>query len=249
MLLEPGPSYPLFKNFGDPKDEYTLMTKVHPDKPSMTGAKALVEHRATHTTRDDFMKVKEYGFNCVRLPFGYWVITGPTKGDPYVGPDMQHIDNALKWAAEAGLYVILDLHGCPGGQSNEHPCGRAKRGWKWEDWRLDETLQVIDKFCKRYAGNPQVVGVEVTNEPGDEIPAEILVKFYEDATRTVRKHMPAHEVAVLWPIYYTYRLDEIAAHCNANEVWLNHDNIALDLHYYHCFGGFGKFEKKCHGMI
>ncbi len=50
--------------------------------------------------------------------------------------------------------------------------------------------------------------------------------------------MPAHEVAVLLPIYYTHRLEEVWDYFNEQSIWFNHENIAFDLHHYHCFGGF-----------
>ena len=47
----------------------------------------------------------EVGLNAVRLPFGYWVVTGPSGGDPYEGPCLEVLDEGVRLAGEAGLQV------------------------------------------------------------------------------------------------------------------------------------------------
>ena len=58
-------------------------------------------------TREDFVRVKELGLNCVRLPFLHDSLDAPD------GP-FSRIDQAVAWARETGVYLILDLHGTPG---------------------------------------------------------------------------------------------------------------------------------------
>ena len=48
----------------------------------------------------DFQRVRGYGLNAVRLPFGYWVITEPRAREPYVGPALEYVDRAVSWAEE-----------------------------------------------------------------------------------------------------------------------------------------------------
>ena len=110
-------------------------------------------------------EIARRGFNSVRLPFGYWIVTGPTHGDPYVGPSIELIDAAVEWAARHGLQVLLDLHGNPGGETEEKVCGRAKPDWSWEDWRRDEALEVIALLADRYKEYDHVTGLQVCNEP------------------------------------------------------------------------------------
>ena len=35
-----------------------------------------------------------------------------------------------------------DLHGAPGGENGERPCGRTDPSWTWEKWRSDEAFLV-----------------------------------------------------------------------------------------------------------
>ena len=59
----------------------------------------------------------------MRVPFGYWIVTGPTEGDAYMGPAIHHLDDAVRWCGVHGLQVLLDLHGNPGGESRAKVSG------------------------------------------------------------------------------------------------------------------------------
>ena len=78
------------------------------------GITALHMHRAKHVTEIDIAEISRRGFNAVRIPFGYWIVTGPTCGDPYVGPALELLDQVVVWAKDHNLEVLLDLHGNPG---------------------------------------------------------------------------------------------------------------------------------------
>jgi glucan 1,3-beta-glucosidase len=63
---------------------------------------------------EDFNKIKQSGFNVVRIPVGYWAYD--TLGSPYVSGANVYIDAAVDWARSLGLKIIVDLHGAPGSQ-------------------------------------------------------------------------------------------------------------------------------------
>jgi glucan 1,3-beta-glucosidase len=102
LLLEPGPSWPLFRRLAnDPalkppepneedgnarpsessepiRCEWEFMRRLRRAGPA--GLKALEEHRETFITRNDFEKIRDLGLNAVRIPFGYWIVLGSTRG-------------------------------------------------------------------------------------------------------------------------------------------------------------------------
>ena len=53
------------------------------------------------------------------------------------------------------------LHGNPGGESGEKPCGRANPSWSFSDWRREEALRVLRIVAERYKGYPCVAGIQV----------------------------------------------------------------------------------------
>ena len=195
LLLEPGPASPLFDTaksivgtaVGGSEwdlcaalDDFdrkqaaplqTLQAGSHDARPKSTKARVLDEHRARHYTADTMARIKAAGLNAVRIPFGYWIVTGATNSDIYHGPALHVLDEAVRLAAEAGLQVVLDLHGCPGGENGLRPCGREKHGWSWQDWRMQESLQVLRIVAQRYCGSHAVTGIQVSLKPQPPTPS------------------------------------------------------------------------------
>jgi len=240
LILEPGPSADLWEQHGPASCEWELMMGLR-EKLGAAGAEAaLREHRETFVTEVDFRRIRDLGFNAVRIPFGYWVVTGPAPGEPYTGPGLEYIDRAVGWCKAYGLQALLDLHGAPGGESGERPCGHERRDWDWSDWRMDGSVEALRVLAKRYRGHPSVAGISVCNEPSERLPAEALCGFYDRAVRAIREAgMPPDEVAVVLPVYRTERLDEIWRVWNRRfDGFARHANVAFDLHLYHCFGAW-----------
>jgi glucan 1,3-beta-glucosidase len=238
LLLEPGPSATLFEKYGPAACEWDLLTKMQEDLGFEGTRLALKAHRETFVTEDDFRRIKSLGLNAVRIPFGYWAITGPASGDAFDGPFVEYLDRAVGWAAAQGLQVLLDFHGAPGGESGETPCGRERKEWQWQEWRFDESVSILRTVAARFKGHPAVTGVSVCNEPSETIPAKALCCFYDRAVAAIREAgMRPDEVAITLPVYRTERLDEIWRIWNREfDGFAKHVNVAFDLHLYHCFG-------------
>lgn len=241
LLLEPGPSHQLFERFGaEAGCEWDLMQKMQAELGTEGTAQAVQAHRASFVTEEDFRKIRAHGFNSVRIPFGYWIVTGPANGDAFVGPGLEFLDRALEWCQKHGLQALLDLHGAPGGESGEKPCGRERKEWEWQQWRLGESIEVLKIISQRYKGHAAVTGISVCNEPSEKVPSDVLCNFYDEAVRTIRAAgMPPDEVSIILPVYRTERLDEVWRLWNKHyDGFVRHTNVAFDLHLYHCFGAW-----------
>ena len=88
------------------------------------GQKLIDLYRANYITPRDFELIKSFHFNVVRVPFDYRMIQEDeppyrVRRDAFV-----HLDRALEMAEAAGVYVILDMHGTPGGNSSSPV-------WRW----------------------------------------------------------------------------------------------------------------------
>lgn len=248
LLLEPGPSDEFFHRFGtNATCEWDLLQQMHENLGAKGTAEALKKHRDTFYTEETFQQIRSSGLNAVRIPFGYWTVLGPSHGDLFEGPCLENLDRALAWCKAAGLQALLDLHGAPGGESGEKPCGRQRQEWHWQDWRFEESIEALRVVAARYRGHTAVTGVAVCNEPSESVPGEVLCKFYDRAVSAIREGgMTPDEVAVILPVYRTERLDEIWRIWNRDyDGFARHPNVAFDLHLYHCFGpwwqkqGFG----------
>jgi len=155
--------------------------------------------------------------------------------------------NVSGWLIMAahGLQVLLDLHGAPGGESGEKPCGRERKDWHWSHWRFEDSLEALRIVAMRYRGHSAVTGIAVCNEPSETVPASALCQFYDRAIRTIREAgMPPDEVSIVLPVYRTERLDEIWRLWNRKyDGFAQHPNVAFDVHLYHCFGPW--WQRQC----
>ena len=68
------------------------------------------QHWNSFITANDFQQISAAGMNHVRIPIGYWAVV-PQEGEPYVQGQLDVLDQAIGWARDAGLKVIVDLHG------------------------------------------------------------------------------------------------------------------------------------------
>eukprot|EP00746_Dinoflagellata_sp_MGD_P007683 gnl/MRDRNA2_/MRDRNA2_115252_c0_seq1.p1 gnl/MRDRNA2_/MRDRNA2_115252_c0~~gnl/MRDRNA2_/MRDRNA2_115252_c0_seq1.p1 ORF type:complete len:617 (+),score=105.43 gnl/MRDRNA2_/MRDRNA2_115252_c0_seq1:108-1958(+) len=244
LLLEPGPNASLFQEHGASSAtcewSFMRMLNANHSKGGASASDTLRKHRDTFVTEDDFKQIRNSGLNAVRIPFGYWTVTGPSQGDIYEGPALEFLDRAITWAEKYGLQVVLDLHGAPGGESGDKPCGHVNRSWKPSSWRTEESLEVLRILCTRFRNAECVSGIQVCNEPCETVPVEDLCRFYDQAVAVVRESgMAPDRVAVVLPVYRVQRLEEIwwTWH-HAHNGFLRHPNVAFDLHLYHCFGGW-----------
>jgi hypothetical protein len=81
-------------------------------------------HYSTWITQADINRIKSYGLNTIRIPLGYWLFE-PVMYDsehfPHGHVAFPHLEQICEWAAQAGLYIIIDLHGAPGAQQSNQP--------------------------------------------------------------------------------------------------------------------------------
>ncbi|MDZ7612919.1 MAG: cellulase family glycosylhydrolase [Flavobacteriaceae bacterium] len=71
-----------------------------------------------HVTQADINQVKAWGFNAVRVPLHYEYFVNSGSPDVWNNQGFDLLANLISWCTQAGIYVIIDLHAAPGGQSN-----------------------------------------------------------------------------------------------------------------------------------
>lgn len=121
-------------------------------------------------TEEDIAQIEKLGFNCVRVPFWYrnfmtedleWLTENNDDN-----PGFQKLDWLISTCEKYGIYVMLDLHGAPGGQSKNHCTGKAGRNELYENEEmLNATVELWCAIAKRYKDNKTVVAYDLLNEP------------------------------------------------------------------------------------
>jgi len=134
-------------------------------------------YRTNFVTREDLAAIKQWGFNSIRLPFNSNNLMPPS-GQPaaapynYVESEIAWVDKGVQWASELGLYVILDMHGAPGGQNgNQIISDSAARGLFGATANdppnptyLARMVDLWKKLSQRYRSDPWVIGYDIMNE-------------------------------------------------------------------------------------
>jgi glucan 1,3-beta-glucosidase len=114
--------------------------------------------RDAWTNETDFDRIREAGFNHLRLPFLYDLIEEPG--------GLAWLDRAIAWAGKRSLYVVLDLHGAPGGQSTEHHTGEEGRNQFFKNPAdIERAERVWQTIARRYRDRPEVAAYDLLNEP------------------------------------------------------------------------------------
>jgi hypothetical protein len=143
-------------------------------------------YRHNYVTRDDIQFLKRAGFNTIRIPFHYkFFANGSNEGFALIDP-------VVAWAQEAGLYVVLDMHCAPGGQTGANIDDSSGYPWLFESPSSQaEFLAIWTRIARHYRSNRTVLGYDLLNEPLPHQPAlaplhSLLEPLYKRATKAVR---------------------------------------------------------------
>lgn len=220
-------------------DEWSWLTTL--GKSNETAAR-LDEHFSTWITRDDFVQIKELGLNTVRLPVPFWAFAEYNASEPYIsGVQLPHIANALGWARDLNLDVVLDLHGVPGSQNGYDNSGRAGSiGFGSSQTNADIAIDALVKMVNMYVNEPVFGGVvkaiEPVNEPkvGEgEVPLDFLHDFYRRSYREILGAVDQEKAPVIPTVLFSDAFLDPTEWLAffADDMFLE-GTIALDTHSY-----------------
>ncbi len=153
---------------------------------------------------EDFTLIKNHGYNSVRLPMNYRLLMVENDLDNQVVFNeygFQMIDYTIEQCKQNDLYVILDLHGAPGGQTGAN-IDDSKDDYPhlYENRKYQEQLISLWKeIAKRYRDNETVCMYDLLNEP---IPAhfshlnQYLEPLHEELIKEIRKIDTNHIICI-----------------------------------------------------
>lgn len=122
--------------------------------------------RDGYVTQVDIRLLKSLGFNSVRPAIDYRMLSPEAHHEVWLEEGFERIDRLVEWCREAGLWVILDMHGAPGGQTGENIDNGWGYPWLFRSERSQQrAVEVWSKLAERYRNEPAVLGYELLNEP------------------------------------------------------------------------------------
>ena len=153
------------------------------------------QFKDNYITQADIKFIAQQGANTIRLPFNYKLFTD----EDYMGlssqqDGFQRIDQLISWCRQAGLYLILDMHDCPGSQTGDNIDDGYGYPWLFESEQSQQLFcDIWQRIAKRYAKEPVILGYELMNEPiahyfenKDELNAR-LEPLYKRTVRAIRQ--------------------------------------------------------------
>ncbi|HZG56458.1 glycoside hydrolase family 5 protein [Paenibacillus sp.] len=177
------------------------------------------EYYDTYVAEADIRAVAAHGFNSVRVPINARTLI-ENETPLRLRPDrLALLDRVIAWCRTYKLYVILDLHGAPGGQTgtNIDDSEHDRPELFLDEKNKQLTIALWRLLAERYKDEWIVAGYDLLNEPLPDWFAaynDQVMPLYRDIIQAIREVDDRHMIilegahwATDWSIF-TEKLDE-----------------------------------------
>lgn len=149
--------------YGSPTSIKTMITE-------MIGEELTAEfyelYEQNYVAEEDIELIAEWGFNSIRIPFHYQLLTSLDLPTEFKEEGFQLLDTLLAWCGRNELYLILDLHCAPGGQNDGNISDSQGQAELWSNsFYQDLTVAIWRKVAEHYVDEPWIGGYDLLNEP------------------------------------------------------------------------------------
>ena len=166
------------------------------------------QYRDSYITLEDIRLMAEMGYNSLRVPVNARLLLQEGPGLHFLEEGFQLLDRLLDWCEECGVYVFIDLHAAPGGQTGaniDDSVDDICRLFADPD-QFEKGLALWERLAQRYAERWIVGGYDLLNEPIRPVrsPQDTdldmylprLAEFYTQCIARIRRHDQRHIVAL-----------------------------------------------------
>ncbi len=160
--------------------------------------------RKDYITEADIQRIKDLGFNSVRPALNSRLFVTEGKNPVFIDEGFILMDSLVSWCKKHQVYVIIDMHGAPGGQTGQNidDSSKDKPELFMFEKNQDLLIEFWQKIAEKYKNEPTVAAYNLINEPlpGRTGAAEkykhLLVPLYERLIKEIRKIDQKHMITV-----------------------------------------------------
>lgn len=191
--------------FGEAGDRPRKIEKIVSDLIGPDGAeKFWKEFRQEYITQKDIQRIAQLGFNSVRPALNARLFLSEGEHPVYQKEGFELLDNLIQLCKQSGIYVIIDMHAAPGGQTGQNIDDSIN-----DEPRLftnpknqDRLVALWVKLATRYKDESTVAGYDLLNEPLPERTGAAgkykneLEPLYKRITQAIRAVDKKHLITV-----------------------------------------------------
>jgi len=115
----------------------------------------------------DIQQIAAEGFNSLRLPIHARYLTGSDDSSEILESRIARVDTLIEWCVHCNVYIVLDLHGAPGGQTGTNIDDSEFD--RPDLFRIreneDRTVKIWRTLAERYKDEYIIAGYDLLNEP------------------------------------------------------------------------------------
>ena len=240
--------------YEDDLDHYTLLEKLTERFGEEKAYELFNTYMDNWITEYDLDEIKKMGFNCVRVPFWFRNFYYDDNGRKILDENGEWEFSRLEWVvsecAEREIYVVLDMHGAVGYQSDAPHSGKGHSVGLYADTEQGEryrelTDELWTEIAPRFKDEPAVAMYDLLNEPMCDVEATeferrknnemIYTRLYDTIRAVDSEHiitMEAIWTAIALPLAWTKGWENVVYQVH----FYNNSNFIFNL-----FAWFTKF--------
>ena len=194
-------------------------------------------------TESDAKFLAENGCKVIRVPLNYHHFESDLQPFVYHEKGFQEIDRVLNICEKYNLYVILDMHAAPGGQSSDWHCDNVMRTgllWTTAEYRK-RFVALWGELARRYNHRSVIAGYDILNEPMTNQhlgrvgfnPTKyythewtLMNTLYREVTEEIRKYDTNH-IIFLEGDWFSQRFNGLDAPFDNNTAYSSHNYSSI----------------------
>jgi hypothetical protein len=162
------------------------------------------EFRRNYITEADIREIARLGFNSVRPALNSRIFLKESDGIEFIEDGFLLIDSLISWCSKYNLYVIIDMHGAPGGQTgaNIDDSPNDEPELFMNEKYQDQLVALWVRIAERYKDEPVVAAYDLLNEPLPEVTGaaekykHLLVPLYRRLIAEIRTVDDRHMISI-----------------------------------------------------